>query len=294
MAWPSVRPSKNNITGEPCPQRYDLVSKGVVRVAAFRYRLAAFRLMKLLLITTIATMPLMGYGRPAQESEANPVPQIQAQKPQQVQETKAEESEISIHRAAWEGDIKAIKQHLATGKDVNAKDDLYGDTPLLWAAGFGHKEVVKMLITKGADVNVKAQGGWTPLHYAAGGNDKETVELLIAKGAGVNTKNARDQITPLHWAAWRGHKEVTELLITKGAGVNTKNKSGGTPLHNATWKGHKEIVELLIAKGANINTKDAEGETPLNWAEEGKHKEITDLLRKQGGKTSEELKAAGI
>ena len=91
------------------------------------------------------------------------MPQIQAQKPQQVQETKAEESEISIHRAAWEGDIKAIKQHLATGKDVNAKDDLYGDTPLLWAAGFGHKEVVKVLITKGADVNVKAQGGWLSL-----------------------------------------------------------------------------------------------------------------------------------
>jgi cytohesin len=249
--------------------------------------------MKLLLITTIATMPLMGYGRPAQESEATPVPQILAQKPQQIQETKTEESEISIHRAAWEGDTKAIEQHLAACKDVNAKDDLYGDTPLLWAAGFGHKGVVEMLITKGADVNAKAEGGWTPLHYATGGNDKEIVELLIAKGADLNAKNARDQITPLHWAAWRDHKEITELLIAKGAGVNTKNKSGGTPLHNATWKGHKEIVELLIAKGADLNAKDVDGETPLNWAEEGKHKEITDLLRKHGGKSGEELKAAG-
>ena len=101
----------------------------------------------------------MGYGRPAQESEATTVPQIQAQKLQQVQEAKAEESEISIHRAAWEGNIKAIEQHWAAGKDVNAKDDLYGDTPLLWAAGFGHKEVVGMLITKGADVNAKSGGG---------------------------------------------------------------------------------------------------------------------------------------
>ncbi len=250
--------------------------------------------MKLLLITTIATMPLMGYGRPAQESEATPVPQILAQKPQQIQETKTEESEISIHRAAWEGDIKAIEQHLAAGKDVNAKDDLYGDTPLLWAAGFGHKGIVEMLITRGADVNAKAEGGWTPLHYATGGNDKEIVELLIGKGADMNAKNAKDQITPLHWAAWRGHREVAELLIAKGAGVNSKNKSGGTPLHNATWKGHKEIVELLITNGADLNAKDVGGETPLNWAEEGKHKETSDLLRKQGGKTSEELKAAEI
>ena len=249
--------------------------------------------MKLLLIATIATMPLMGYGRPAQESEATTVPQIQAQKLQQVEEAKAEESEISIHRAAWEGNIKAIEQHLAAGKDVNAKDDLYGDTPLLWAAGFGQKEVAVLLIAKGADANAKAKEGWTPLHYATGGNDKEIVELLIAKGADLNAKNANDRITPLHWAAWRGHKEVAELLITKGADVNTKNKNGGTPLHNAIWKGHKEIVELLIAKGADLNAKDVDGETPLNWAEEGKHKEITDLLRKHGGKSGEELKTAG-
>ena len=161
---------------------------------AFRYRLPAFRLMKLLLITTVAVMPLMGYGRPAQVSEVTPVPQTLIQKRQQAQEAKTEEFEISIHKAAWKGDIKAIEQHLAAGKDVDAKDDLYGDTPLLWAAGLGHKGVVEMLITKGADVNAK----------------------------------------------------------------------------------------------------DVDDETPLNWAEEGKHKEITDLLRKQGGKTSEELKAAGI
>ena len=154
--------------------------------------------MKLLLITTVAAMPLMGYGSPAQVSEVTPVPQTLIQKRQQTQEAKTEEFEISIHRAAWEGDIKAIEQHLAAGKDVNAKDELYGDTPLLWAAGFGHKGVVKMLITKGADVNAKADEGWTPLHYATGGNDMEIVELLIDKGAHMNTKNARDQNTQLH------------------------------------------------------------------------------------------------
>ena len=52
--------------------------------------------MKLLLIATIATMPLMGYGRPAQESEVTTVPQIQAQKLQQVEEAKAEESKFQF------------------------------------------------------------------------------------------------------------------------------------------------------------------------------------------------------
>jgi len=64
-------------------------------------------------------------------------------------------------------------------------------------------------------------------------------------------------------------------------------------LHNAAWKGHVEIAKLLIVKNADVNAKDVEGQTPLDWAEEEKHKEIADLLRKHGGKTAEELKAAG-
>jgi len=250
--------------------------------------------MKLLLITTIATMPLMGYGRPAEKPETTTISLAQVQKPRQDLADTDKESESSIHRAAWEGNTKAIKQHLENGRDVDAKDDLYGDTPLLWAAGFGHKKIVEMLINEGANVNAKAEQGWTPLHYATGANDRETAELLIANGADLNSKNSNDQITPLHWAAWRGHKEVAGLLIAKGADVNTKNKNEGTPLHNATWKGHMKIVKLLIDNGAALNAKDNEGETPLDWAEEEKNEEIIDLLRKHGGQKSEELKAAGI
>ena len=142
---------------------------------------------------------------------------------------------------------------------MNAKDDLYGDTPLLWAAGFGNKEVVEMLITKGADMNAKAEEGWTPLHYATGGNDRGIAELLIANGADLNAKNANDQITPLHWAAWRGHKEV---------------------------------AELLIAKGSDVNAKRDDVKTPLDLAIKYNHTKTADLLRKHGGKTREELKAA--
>jgi ankyrin repeat protein len=54
-----------------------------------------------------------------------------------------------------------------------------------------------------------------------------------------------------------------------------------------------EIAKLLIVKNADVNAKDVEGQTPLDWAEEEKHKEIADLLRKHGGKTYEELEAAG-
>ena len=66
----------------------------------------------------------------------------------------AKAPEISIHKAAEEGNIEVVKQHLATGVDVNAKNDR-GRTPLLRAAEYGRKEIVELLITNGADVNAK-------------------------------------------------------------------------------------------------------------------------------------------
>jgi len=61
---------------------------------------------------------------------------------------------FSIHEAAYTGNIEAVKQHLADGTDVNAKD-LTGFAPLVFAASWGHKEIAELLIAKGADVNVK-------------------------------------------------------------------------------------------------------------------------------------------
>ena len=97
------------------------------------------------------------------------------------------------------------------------------------AAYFGNIEVVKRHLAAGVDVNLKTPTGLTSLHSAAFGDEKEAAELLITKGADVNAKNVVGQ-TPLHWAAMAGHKEIIELLIAVGAEVNAKTKRGETPL----------------------------------------------------------------
>jgi len=204
--------------------------------------------MKPLLLTTIAAVLLVGCA-----TTQSPEPPT------------AKAPDISIYEAAREGNIEAVKQHIAAGTDVNAKDDALEWTPLFMAAGKGHKEIVELLLANGAEVNAKGDGGVTPLHIAPLGSHKEVAELLMAKGADVNAKKDDGEI-PLHYAAFVSHKEIVELLIAKGADVNAKDKDDETPLDEA-------IISML---GLPVG-----------------HSEIADLLRKHGGKTGEELKAEG-
>ena len=80
--------------------------------------------------------------------------------------------DISIHRATQEGNIEAVKQHLAAGTDVNENDSI--QSPLHYAES---KEIAKLLIANGADINAKSnvgtalsplqsEGGYTPLDFA--------------------------------------------------------------------------------------------------------------------------------
>jgi ankyrin repeat protein len=215
--------------------------------------------MKHLLLTTIAAVVVVGCGE-------------------------------SIHKAALDGNIEAVKKHLAAGTDVNAKDK-HGGAPLYHAAGYGHKEIVELLIAKGADVNVKIvhpnasfhpwNDGHTPLDNAK--HKPEIVDLL--------RKHGGKTIYELSiWkAAFGGSIEAIKQHIAAGTDVNAKDTYGWTPLNHAVEGGHKEIAELLIAKGADVNSMTRGGDTPLDWADD----EIADLLRKHGGKTGEELKAEG-
>jgi len=116
-------------------------------------------------------------------------------------------------------------------------------SPLHFALYMKDEAKARSLIEGGADVNRRTPYGTTPLDRAVGAGFKDIVVLLIAKGANVNTKDNWDW-TPLHSAVY-GHKDIVELLIAKGADVNARDAEGRTPLSYAKEEGHTEIVELL-------------------------------------------------
>ena len=117
--------------------------------------------MKQILITTIAAVMLVGCA---------------TKQPPEAPTTKA--PEISIHKAAYQGNIDAVRQHIAAGTDVNTQDDS-GWTPFHWAASKVHNKVAKLLIEEGADVNVVNKDGLAPLDYA----ENQIFGVLIDNGA---------------------------------------------------------------------------------------------------------------
>lgn len=177
-----------------------------------------------------------------------------------------------MYVAATDGDVETIKRYLEQGGNANAK--VGREILLHQAVRNQNNKMVKLLISKGADINAKNAYRYTPLYLAVEKNNKKIVELLIAKGADVNSENRYDGITPLHLAVDKNNKEMVELLIAKGADINAKNKYGDTALYGA----NKEVTELLIAKGANINATNNYGDTLLHYAS----KEVAELLIAKG------------
>jgi fucose 4-O-acetylase-like acetyltransferase len=97
--------------------------------------------------------------------------------------------DVGLHMAVIEGNLEAVKQHIAAGSDLDEKELSGGSSPLITAAVFGKTDIAKFLIEAGANVNFKNNEGSTPLHSAAFFCHTEIVEALMANGADKNIIN---------------------------------------------------------------------------------------------------------
>ena len=188
---------------------------------------------------------------------------------------------LPLVRAAQEGDIAAVKQQLAAGADVAARDADTNSTALDEAAGDGNAETVKLLLRAGADPNAANREGRTALMRVYGEGAAEVVRLLTDAGANPNARDEDGDTALIAAASW-GEAEIVRALIEAGADVNAANDEGDTPLMRAAAQGRLDNVTALLDTGADMNKKDKEGATALKRAVEGEHAEVVALLKARG------------
>jgi ankyrin repeat protein len=111
--------------------------------------------------------------------------------------------------------IDEVRKFLQEGVDVNSRDVFDDNAGLHWAARQGQAEMARLLISNGADLDIRNRAGETPLHGAASEGQKELVVILIAHGADVNART-RKGWTPLRWAEAHQEREIAGILMAAG------------------------------------------------------------------------------
>lgn len=201
--------------------------------------------------------------------------------------------QIMLHAAAGRN-LEIVKLVAAKGAQINARQTRFGDTPLMWAAqDHGRLEVLKFLVSRGADVKAKSKSGETAIMYATlpaaatstnygpkPKNKLAAVRYLLSKGANVNEQNkygtsclSRAIEYPGTAAGGAESEQLTQFLLSKGANPNSRpepilNNVANYEISQARTPGQlksglKKLMLLLQYK-ADPNMRDTRGEAALH------------------------------
>lgn len=185
-----------------------------------------------------------------------------------------------LHRAVSADDIEQIRDLIAKGAGINAKDENYAHiTPLFLAVENGNAEIAEMLLGFGAKANARNDNKQTPLMRLDADASAELARILIKHGAKINMKDDEGN-TALIWAVENSTKpEVLQFLLMHGANLDEQNREGETALMKAAYNDNLEAVRVLLEAGANVSLKNKDGETALDLTGDD---EIKKLLESYG------------
>ena len=147
-------------------------------------------------------------------------------------------------QACITGDLKTVKNSIASGYNINEPLSNEKSSLIHFASQFGHIEIVKYLIKKGANINTKTLQGTTPLHRAVFFKRNEIAKHLIDQGAKINDQDSYKQ-TALHIAVEVEDLAMIKYLLDQGADLDIKDVQNETPLDLAKYKKNNDIIELI-------------------------------------------------
>ena len=119
--------------------------------------------------------------------------------------------EPELTMAIRQKNVPKVQQLLASGADVNARDEGAEQTPLMWAAQMRDVASVQILLAHGAAIDARDDFGKTALMFATERDDAEIIKLLLRKGADISVRSAKSG-TAAEIARERGHASIIKLL----------------------------------------------------------------------------------
>ena len=187
-----------------------------------------------------------------------------------------------IHTACRDGDLDQVKQLVAQNAELVDADDEHEWRPIFHAALRQHIDVVRFLISAGADL--AAHDGYV-MHYAGEiPNNKPIVELLVRYGAlDAHVKPMNELSRQLLAAVFLADEVRVRSLLTRHPQLATmRDGAGDFPIHHAARNGDTQIVQALLDHGADVNAMADKQHTVLYCAAGHGHVETVELLLRSG------------
>uniref|UniRef100_A0A3P8XQD8 Ion transport domain-containing protein n=1 Tax=Esox lucius TaxID=8010 RepID=A0A3P8XQD8_ESOLU len=231
----------------------------------------------------------------------------------------------ALHFACTQGATEAVKLMLSTYSRVDSIINLPDgacQTPLHRSTIFDHTELAEYLIGKGADIDYIDRKGLSPLLLATNCGAWRTVSLLLSKGANMNIKDKSGRnflhmtilqpkglrnlpedvlqlssvkqllssedsegCTPLHYACRLGIHESVRNILGLHVSLEVKAKDKKSGLHFAAQYGRINTCKRLlenITDSRLVNEGDERGLTPLHLASGGGHTQVVEMLLRKG------------
>jgi ankyrin repeat protein len=192
----------------------------------------------------------------------------------------------ALRKAIQNSETETVKLFLVAGMSPNELPYSQPNRPvpednLRLAIDTGNKELIALLVDRGADINRRNQMEETPLFETLGRNDPEIIRLVVEKGADLTAVSSYGQtvaITAIHM----GRLEALKIFLSKGVYVNFEDATGKNLVFHAAGSPNPAVMRLLLEMGGEKNRADRDGVTPLIQAVIGEQLENVRIILEKG------------